>query len=112
MELIEKFKNLLVMAAADGVLSNREIEFLSDRSKKWQIDETQFAAAIEYAMSDQATITVTADPGERIETLKDLIRMMGADGELADIEMQLFAAAAARLEISDKQLNEMIDSLL
>jgi len=35
MEKIDQFKNLLVMAAADGSLTDREIAFLSDRSQSW-----------------------------------------------------------------------------
>lgn len=44
--------------------------------------------------------------------LRDLIRMMAADGDLADVEKDLFATAAAKMEISEDELNQIIDSVL
>ena len=47
-----------------------------------------------------------------VEMLKELIHMMAADGELAETEKQLFATAAARMDISGDELNDIIDSIL
>ena len=37
------------------------------------------------------------EPEERVEMMQDLIRMMAADGQLAEIEKELFAAAAVKM---------------
>ena len=112
MDRLEKLKNLFVMAAADGNLSQEEVGFLADRSKRWGLTDDQFTAAIQYAMSPEATLSIPQDKRDRKDMLRDLVRIMAADGELADIEKQLFAIAAAEMDISDEELNELFDSLL
>ena len=112
MDRFEKFKNLFVMAAADGSLSQEEVGFLAERSRRWGLTDQQFTTAIEYSMSPEATLSIPDDPRDRKEMLRDLVRIMAADGELMDIEKQLFAVAAAEMDISDEELNELFDSLL
>jgi uncharacterized tellurite resistance protein B-like protein len=112
MHLHDKLRNLLVMAAADGSLTEREIEFLSDRCKEWSIPEDVFAAAIRYAISSEAQLNIPESQEERVEMLQELIRMMAADGELAEIEKELFATAAVKMGLADAELQEIIDSVL
>ena len=38
--------------------------------------------------------------------------MMAADGDLAEVEKQLFAAASVAMNISDEELKEIIDSVV
>jgi uncharacterized tellurite resistance protein B-like protein len=109
---IEALKNLMVMAAADGSFTEREIAFLADRSKKWDLDAGQFAKAIEYSLSPDARLILPDGEEDRREMLRELIRMMAADGHLADVEKQLFAVAAAKMSLTREELDNMIDSLL
>ena len=112
MDKLEKFTNLLVMAAADGSLVDREIAFLSERSKHWDISDHDFAAAIQYAIQPDAQLTVPETEEEKIAMLEDLLRMMAADGQLAETEKKLFATAAAQMQVDQQQLDRMIDSLI
>ncbi len=43
--------------------------------------------------------------------LSDLIRMMGADGRLSEVEKRLFALSAAKMGISRAEINTIIDDL-
>ncbi|MFV1965067.1 MAG: TerB family tellurite resistance protein [Pirellulaceae bacterium] len=112
MNFLQHFTNLLIMAAADGALTEREIKFLMNRSARWGITEEEFSKAVAYALSDKAELRVPTQEPERHSMLRDLIRMMAADGELADVEKQLFAAVAAKMKMSDNELNALIDSVL
>ncbi|MDA1054293.1 MAG: TerB family tellurite resistance protein [Planctomycetota bacterium] len=112
MELHVKLRNLLVMAAADGSLTEREIAFLTERRERWAVPEDVFANAIRYAISDVAELEIPASHKERVEMLQDLLRMMAADGDLAEIEKKLFATASVAMNISDNELKEIIDSVL
>ena len=112
MELHAKLRNLLVMAAADGSLTEREIAFLADRRARWSVPEDVFADAIRYAISDVAEIEIPETHRERVEMLQDLLRMMAADGDLAEVEKQLFATASVAMNVSDSELKEIIDSVL
>lgn len=112
MELHAKLRNLLVMAASDGSLTEREIAFLSDRRERWAVPEDVFADAIRYAISDVAELEIPESREERVEMLQDLLRMMAADGDLAEVEKKLFATASVAMNISDDELKEIIDSVL
>jgi uncharacterized tellurite resistance protein B-like protein len=112
MELLDKFTNLLVMAAADGSLTEREIKFLLNRSARWGISEREFSRAMEYALSEKAELKIAADRAQRTAMLQDLIRVMAADGDLAEIEKRLFATAAAKMRLSDEELNAIINSAI
>jgi uncharacterized tellurite resistance protein B-like protein len=112
MDRIDKLRNLLVMAAADGSLSESEIKYLTSRCRRWGLDDAEFASAVEYALSPDAEFTIPPRHSDRIAVLKDLIGMMAADGTLADVELNLFALVAAKMGISEDQLNGLIDSLV
>jgi uncharacterized tellurite resistance protein B-like protein len=111
MVITDKLRNLLVMAASDGSLTEREIRYLMDRCQKWGVPDSLVAEAIQYALSPDAALAIPPRPAERREMLKDLITMMAADGDLAETERNLFAVAAAKMGVSVSELNELIDKI-
>ena len=112
MDRFESFKNLLVMAAADGKMTEEEVTYLSLRSVRWDITNEQFRAALDYALSPAAQMSLPTTKPECLGMLGDLVRMMAVDGELADVEKQLFALAAAKMNISAAELDQLLTSLL
>ena len=112
MERLEKLKNLLAMATADGTMSEGEIRYLSERSARWGLTDSQFAEAIQYALTHRGELHIPSRPAERKELLRDLLRMMVADGQLPEVEKRLFATAAAVMEVSQDEVNDLIDDLL
>ena len=82
----DQLRNLLVMAAADGAMTEAEINLLTDRAKSWSVPEDEFASAIRYAISDDAQLVLPDTRAERVSMLEDLLRMMAADGQLAEVE--------------------------
>ena len=111
MKIIDKLRNLLVMAASDGSLSESEMGYLTDRCQKWGLTESALADAIKYALSKDAELTLPPRESDRLEMLEDLMAMMAADGELAETERNLFAIAAAQMDISEAKLNRLIDKM-
>ena len=108
----EQFRNLLMMAAADGRMDESELRLLSHRATEWGITDDEFEAAIHYAISGGASLTIPSDPRERKAYLKDMIRMMAADGVMAESEKNLFAMAATMVGIEGEELNQLIDEVL
>lgn len=111
MKIMDKLRNLLVMAASDGQLTESEIKYLANRCQKWGLPESSFADAVTYALSKDAELALPPRQSDRLEMLEDLMSMMAADGDLAEIERHLFAIAAARMDISEDKLNRLIDKL-
>ena len=112
MDPADSFRNLLLMAASDGEMAESELRLLSHRAAEWGVTDDQFEDAIRDAISGRAALMLPADPAERIEVLKDLMRMMAADGRMTASEKQLFAIACAILGVEPEDLNRLIDDLL
>ena len=100
------------MAAADGSLAEGEIAFLMDRCASLGLDEKDLEKAISFALSGEAKLKFPVDRSEQNQMLADLMRMMAADGELAEVEKRLFALAAAKMGIEKVELDVLIDRLV
>ena len=111
MEHLERLKNLMIMAAIDRKLTDEELELLERYARRWNIGGDEYSAALEYASDEEAVFTLPEAHGERLRMLGDLVRVMVADGVLAEVEKQLFAVAAAHMGVTDAELNEVFDSL-
>jgi len=112
MEKTDLFRNLMVVAAIDGAFNQGEMELLADRCAMWGIEDDEFAAAMKYALSPDAELSIPSDHESQITFLKECLRVMGADGHLAEQEKNLFSIAAAKLQITESQLNDLIDEVL
>jgi uncharacterized tellurite resistance protein B-like protein len=110
--LIDKLRNLLSLAAADGTLSEREIRFLSARVVKWGIPEHEFAEAVEFALAHRGELTLPRGHEAGLDLLREMVQMMAADGELTESEKRMFATAAAHLNVSQSEIDRMIDGLV
>ena len=67
---------------------------------------------IKAGLADGARLEVPEDASEREELLRDLIRVMAADGHLDESEKRLFALAAAKMSISAADIERLIDETL
>ncbi len=108
----DTFQNLMVMAAADGQLTEEEMVFLAQRANRWGVTDAQFGEAMKFAVSPSAVLSIPAQKGERLQLLREMVRMMAVDGDLAEIEKNLFAVAAATMRIGDDELNSIFDDVL
>jgi uncharacterized tellurite resistance protein B-like protein len=112
MRHLDHLKNLVIMASADGSLTEREIALLVDRCGELGLDEADLGKAVEFALSDSASLKLPVDRKEQIEMLSDLMRVMAADGQLSEVEKRLFALAAAKMNVDRKELDHLIDDLI
>jgi uncharacterized tellurite resistance protein B-like protein len=112
MKQLDHLKNLVIMASADGSLTEREIALLVDRCEQLGLGESDMVKAIEFALSSQAVMKLPTDHKEQIAMLSDLIRVMAADGSLSDVEKRLFSLAAAKMEIDRDEIEDLIDRLV
>ena len=111
MDHLERLKNLMIMAAIDHKLTDEELDLLQRRARQWNIDQEEFGAALQFASDEEAMLTLPRDHRERLRMLRDMIQMMVADGELAELEKQMFAVAAAHMGVTDEELDDLFDSL-
>lgn len=107
-----QLRNLVVMAFADGSLGEREVNLVADRCAELRLDSYDLQKAVEFGLGDDAALEIPDDSGDRRELMKDLIRMMAADGVLEESEKRLFALAAARMEMSTADVENLINETL
>ncbi len=112
MRHLDHLKNLVIMASADGSLSEREIALLVDRCADLGLEEADLGKAVQFALSDEASLKLPTDRQEQMAMLGDLMRVMAADGKLSEVEKRLFALAAAKMNVDKKELDDLIDQLL
>lgn len=112
MHHLDHLKNLVIMASADGSLSEGEIALLVDRCSEMGLTDEDLGKAVSYALSDQASLKLPIEKNEQIAMLSDLVRIMAVDGRLSEVEKRLFALAAAKMGIEKAELNDLIDKLV
>ncbi|MDB4557696.1 TerB family tellurite resistance protein [bacterium] len=100
------------MAFADGSLGEREVNLVADRCVELGLDDYDLSLAIKSGLSDGAMLEVPSGQSEREALLRDLIRIMAADGRLDEGEKRLFALAAAKMSISAADVERLIDETL
>lgn len=109
---LERFQHLLAMAAADERMNEAELGFLSERAFELGISPEEFHSALQTAISDKSNLAIPSGAAERRALLKDLIRMMAADGALQDREKNLFANIASAMDVDTNELHQIIDATI
>ncbi len=112
MDKMDLFRNLVVMAAIDRRFTQEEFELLSVRAAQLGLSDEQFRSTIDFALSEEAALELPVAGPDRAQMLRELVRMMVVDGELADIEKELFAVAAAQMGIGEAEVAEILDGML
>lgn len=112
MDKLELFRNLMFLANSDGKFREEEVEFLSARAERWGISREEVDEIIEGLKSGAVEFSVPPLQVERDDLLREMIRCMAVDGELAKSEKMLCAAAAVAMEYSDEQFNAVLEELL
>lgn len=105
-------RNLVVMAFADGQLGQREVDLFAERCTELGLGEEDLSDAIAFGLSDQAALELPVDQDDCNETMRDLVRMMAADGIMEEGEKRLFALAAARMKMSVEQVDQLIRDVI
>lgn len=112
MQPVDRLRNLMVMALADGSLAEREVNYLTDRCLQMGLGEEDLREAIRFALEDGAEVKLQPGSEEADSLLLDFLRMMAADGTLAEDEKQLFAICAAKLGYGGADVDALIDRLV
>ena len=109
---LEQLRHLLAMAAADERMNEAELGYLQERVAQLGISQEDFHDAVQVAVAGEIPLTIPNGTAERRLLLKDLIRMMAADGRLDPREKELFAHVAATMGLSSNDVHEVIDATL
>ena len=112
MERVELFHNLVNLAAVDGKFTDEEVRFLAARAERWNISADEFETAMAGLTTGEIQVKIPEDNVARIELMKEMIRLMAIDGELAETEKRLCALASAKMDFTGPQFDKILDSVI
>ena len=112
MDKLETFHNLVNLAAVDNKFTDEEVEFLARRANEWNISNDEFETALAGITEGQLEVTIPEGFEERILLLKEMIRLMAVDGELAEMEKRLCAHASGRMDLTTQQFGQVLDEVI
>ena len=112
MDNLELFHNLINLAAADGKFTPEEIEFLVQRAELWKIPNDEFETALAGIAEGSIQLQIPESLHDRKKLLKEMIRLMAADGELAEMEKRLCAISSSRMDFTTQQFDEILNEVL
>lgn len=108
-----QLKNLVMLAAADGHVTDSELAVLVAVASREDITPEEFNNVIENP--DSVTITLPEDEETKLAYLRDMVAMMMVDGELDEQELaicKIYAMALGyRTSIIDGMIAGVIDNL-
>lgn len=108
-----QLKNLVMLAAADGRVTDSEMAVLLAVASRENITPEEFNKVIDDP--DSVNITLPEDEDTKLAYLRDMVAMMMVDGELDEQELaicKLYAMALGyRGSIVDGMIASVVDSL-
>ena len=108
-----QLKNLVMLAAADGRLTDSELAVLLAVASRENISPDEFNRVIEDP--DSVTIDLPEDEDTKLAYLRDMVALMMVDGELEEQELaicKIYAMALGyRSSIVDGMIAGVVDSL-
>ena len=108
-----QLKNLVMLAAADGKVTDSELAVLLAVASRENISPEEFNNVIENP--DSISITLPEDEDTKLAYLRDMVALMMVDGELDEQELticKLYAIALGyRSSIVDGMIAGVIDQL-
>ena len=112
MNQIELFHSLVNLAAVDNKFTEKEVEFLAERAERWNISSEEFDTAIAGISTGELEVKIPEPFEDRVVMLKEMIRLMAVDGELAEMEKRLCAYASGRMDFTNQQFSQILDEVI
>lgn len=112
MDKTELFHSLVNMAAVDQKFTDEEINFLVDRANRWNIPNDEFETAMAGISTGEIQVNIPESHDDRVELMKELLRLMIVDGEMDEMEKRLCAQASGRMDFTSQQFSQILDEVI
>lgn len=112
MNQLELFHSLVNLAAADNKFTGEEVQFLAQRAERWNISSDEFETAIAGISTGELEVKIPEPYEDRVTMLKEMIRLIAVDGELAEMEKRLCAYASGKMDFTSQQFSQILDEVI
>ncbi|MGF1635714.1 MAG: hypothetical protein ACFCUU_01475 [Cyclobacteriaceae bacterium] len=103
-------RNLLLVSLADGSLDAEELSLIRNIAAESGISEVEIHAISENLA--QEAFVAPSNESEAVKQISDLVRLMIADREIEDREVDLCKKLAIKLNLAPQIVDELIDFLV
>ena len=94
------------------MVKDEEVQFLAERAQLWNITSDEFETAMTGISEGLYQVHVPDDYPQRVELMKQMIRLMAADGHMDEKEKGLCAVAAARMDFSAGEFDVILNDVI
>ena len=112
MDRIELFSSLVNLAAADGKFTDEEVQFLAERAERWNIPKGEFETALAGISEGDFEFKVPEDYQQRVEMMKEMLRLVAADGDLAPIEKHVCSVVAGKMDFNGPEFEAILQEVI
>lgn len=112
MDPIQLFHNLINLAAVDQKFTDEEIEYLIEVANRYNIPSEEFETALTGIREGMIEVKLPENDTDRLELMKEMIKLMAVDGDLNEMEKRLCAQASARMDFTTPQFEQMLNEVL
>lgn len=112
MDRLELFHSLVNLAASDGKFTDEEVQFLAERAERWNIPKGEFETALAGISEGNFEFKVPDAYEERVEMMKEMLRLIAIDGELAPMEKHVCSLVAGKMDFASHEFEEVLKSVL
>ncbi|MEM9412250.1 MAG: hypothetical protein AAGA30_14135 [Planctomycetota bacterium] len=111
MDRIELFHSLVNLAAVDGKFTEEEVQFLANRAERWDIPKGEFETALAGISTGDFEFKIPESYEDRVSMMKEMLRLIASDGELADMEKQICSIVAGKMDFTSHEFENIIRSV-
>lgn len=102
------FALLLIVALADGEVSDEEKQKLSGYAKQFGISDKRFAKLLELIAKKEYKFTMPEDEKEKKKNITALVNMAKADGTIDDDEVKVIKGVAKLYGLSESLVDDLL----
>lgn len=106
-----RWHNLLVAAMVDKSLSDKEKEYLEAIRKEIGVSADEANEVVQEIRGGNNTLLLSGSRGEKVNTLRDLIGICLADGDISAKEQSMIDALGEKLGVSEHEISGLIEGV-
>lgn len=112
MNPVQLFHNLINLAAVDQKFTDEEIDYLIEIANRYNIPSEEFETALTGIREGVIEVELPEGEEDRVNLMKEMIKLMAVDGELSEMEKRLCAQASVKMDFTVPQFDQLLDDVL
>jgi uncharacterized tellurite resistance protein B-like protein len=101
-------KNVMVIALADGQLTEDEKQFIQRLRQRLGLDEQEFADLVAQVRADPKAVSLPKEAAQAVAAVRLIADAAAADGEIGGVEKRIIRRLAAHVQLPPSELESLL----